>query len=62
MAHTGNKRAEKVVNGVRVVDVTPTPAGYRDILRYIIENTESNTDRRWARREMRRVKGVKKWG
>ncbi len=47
---------------VRTVDMTPEPDEYRYILQYIIDNTESNTDRRWARREMRRVKGVERWG
>ena len=45
-----------------VIDITPTPEAYRKLLRLIIENSTSQTDRAWAWEELERVKDVTEWG
>ena len=46
---------------MKSIDVTPSPEGYRKMLRVIADNSTVAKDRTWAKRELRRVKGVKRW-
>lgn len=46
----------------RTIDVTPTPEEYRKMLKAIMEASTVKADRIWAKKELDRVRGVKKWG
>ena len=43
------------------IDLTPSPEGYRSMLRMIIKTSSSKVDREWARDELARVKNVTAW-
>jgi hypothetical protein len=43
------------------IDLTPTPNGYRNMLRLIIDCSTNEADREWAKVELARVGGVKEW-
>ena len=44
------------------IDVTPSPTAYRKMLRVIIDSSTKKADVAWAKKELKRVAGVKKWG
>ena len=50
------------MSNVKGIDITPSPTAYRAMLRAIIEGSTNKKDVAWAKRELRRVKNVKRWG
>jgi len=48
--------------GAKKVNITPSPTGYRRLLEHLIEHSSNKSDREWAKRELKRVKNVKRWG
>lgn len=47
---------------LRKLDLTPSPTAYRQMLRAIIRSSSSKSDVLWAKKELKRVARVKKWG
>jgi len=47
------------------MDLTPTPAGYKRMLEFIVENNTEAEHREWARKELKRIQPdgvlVKEW-
>lgn len=55
------KRPSSDLQERKVIDVTPSPAHYRHMLKIIMQNSRSKADRDWAKEEYERVKDVKMW-
>ncbi len=46
---------------METIDLTPTPDGYRMMLRRIMESSTKEEDRIWAEQEYRKVEHVTEW-
>ena len=47
---------------VKMLDLAPSPTAYRTMLRAIIQSSPKKADVAWAKKELKRVARVKKWG
>lgn len=49
------------LSSVKTVDLTPSPQGMRETLRFIVHNSLSEEHREWASSELHRIKDVTEW-